>query len=609
MTTIVLERTSSAYVSQVEPTKRFGDNPSQLGMKNLSGQNRSSFVKFAIPAIVFDPTTVIASAAIVVRNAYSMPGQTLAASRVDAVWYGVSINWDNRPGVTGTAANVTKSGTQPAGTEWSMNVLSHLQALQVGGWNRGWRITTSDTSLRYLYNRQAGLEPRLVITYYAKPLTPNAASPTDGQVVSVAKPTLRMSGGAASDIASVQFKVSANADMSSAWDSGTIPSSETSIDLSAYGGAPAASVGVPMYWQGRWTNAGGATSGWSTPAQYTYRTIHSVSITVPADSPNNTVTDPTPPIGWSNSGGITQSQYRFFIEDPDQPAGSFLWDSGQITSAALTDQPDLPVLTETGKTYRVRVRTWDAYDRVADGGVPAYAEATKDFTFVLSGTVDPVTSLVATNLDPLPYVKLSFDRSTAADYFQIVRDGVAVAVLDAVDIFVSGTSYEWIDYEAPPYVQHTWIVRALVNGVTSSANPDVTMKLESGGLWLSEPETETYVPLITVDSQRLNLSEEGSTFRVLGARYAVRIRSGLNGYEGQIVGELMATPLSGVSTGMSIRDDFLAIREMDLPRLILTMADLSIPVQAYDMSVAPTPHRAENGDLRYVCSFNFHQVP
>ncbi|GAA3509952.1 hypothetical protein GCM10022234_00100 [Aeromicrobium panaciterrae] len=610
MTTLTIPRTSSATNYEGSPTAKYGSTQTLLYMSNQATKRRFAYVASAMPAILLNPNTEIQSAKLYFRNKDAWAGSNqVTATMLSGAWSAANLSWNVKPATTLLTASQTKVDAA-ANTLWELDVLAHLEAMQAGAPNRGWRLSTNSNTIRSIKNTGADAVA-LVVEYYVPPNKPTALSPADGQVVSLAKPSLKVTDVDPSLTAQVAIQVqmnSTNVWTAPTYDSGELPSTSSTVDLSTVVGSPTLSPGDTRWWRGRVKGTGNIWSPWSDGAEFQYQPLGTLAILVPDAPPNNEVTDPTPPIGWDPS--FVQTAYRMFIVDPDLPPDSWvLYDTGLIAGAADTDAPDEGVITVVGKTYRTIVRSWDGYNRVSNGGVPEYVEASRDFTFELSAGVDPVTALAAVDLNPYPFVKLTWSRTTEPDMFQIVRDGVQIALVQAVDATIGGDDYEWVDSTAAPRQEHTWIVRAIVNGETSATNPDVTAEINPRGIWLCDPENDVYVTVITQDAQSMVLSESGETFTVLNAEYSVRTVSSLRGYTGSITGELFATELTGSLTGAQLRDMFLDVRDRYVGRqMTLTLADMALRVVPFNMTVSPTPHPGRDGDYRYVCSFDFIEV-
>jgi hypothetical protein len=221
------------------------------------------------------------------------------------------------------------------------------------------------------------------------------------------------------------------------------------------------------------------------------------------------------------------------------------YDSARVaaTGTSIAHTPPPGVLIDT-QSYRLTVRAYDALDRERTPGDAPWAEATRDFTVNESATVAAVTTLAATAVAPYPWAQLTWNRATAPDSFNVVRDGEVVAEgLIAADLLVSGTQYRYEDRTAAANRSHVWSVQAVVNRVVSATNPTVTYTIPSYGVWLMDNERAIQVFIAPAPGSRdagsWGMGEDGTTFTPLGATRPVRVTASLRGWEGTISGVLL----------------------------------------------------------------------
>jgi hypothetical protein len=611
MTTVSPPRSASAYVQQASTTKKSGANPSTLTVSSVAAKNVYTYLAFGVPTEPLLPTSNITGAKLTIYTAAAWAAQTVEVRRLTAAFTASSVTWATKPtSDNGIIASVA-TGALAKNAKIEFNVLAILQAMQAdSSRNFGFEVRFNGGSHTYTLANSGAFVAVLSIDYTTQPATPTALSPADDQVVSVPKPTLRVvsaqTTGQALNAINVQVSPTHNPVGSFDYTRTDVP---TEVDLSIAPGAPTLAAHGASAWRARVRGFGNVWSNWSDWADYTYEPFGTLTILEPDVTPNDVVTDPSPPIIWSVSG-MTQTAFRVFFTDPSLPAGSdVIFDSGIIMGAATTYTPTQSVATVSGHQYKVIVRVWDDKARVVNGGATEFVQTERLFTFVLTATVDPFTGVAVVDMAPLPFVELVGTRSTPPDGVQIIRDGVSVGVFDAADLHVSGDDYAFIDTLADPRREHTWLMRAIVNGEVSATNTLVTEEINPAGIWLSQPEKDRYLPFITQSSQAIGVTEDGGTFQILNGNYAVRVFGTQHGWAGTIVGEILATELSGDTTGAGLFDLFMLMRADQGDPAILSLLDMAIKVVPFNMTIAPTPTPGKNGDYVYAASLEFIEAP
>ena len=375
-----------------------------------------------------------------------------------------------------------------------------------------------------------------------------------------------------------------------AFDSGTVTATEPELDLAttAYAGL---SAGVETRWRARAQDTSGLWSPWSDVERFRRDNKGTLSIVNPAASPNDFVSEWTPPLSWSLTGE-TQVAWRLRIVPDDDPATELYdtgWTKGTATSWTLPK-----AIIEDDQFYRVIVRIRDSKDREATPGDPAYTEASRTFQFREDATPAPVTGLTAGTLLPRPWVQLDFSRSTMPDAFNIVEvvDGVNKPYdsgLDPNDLFVSGTAYRYVIKDSRPGRNHTWKVQAVVNG-KSSPSPTVTLKTQIRGLWLidHERDIEVYMASPGRDIGEWTMGEDSTVMFPLGSERGVVITQALRGYEPNVTGTIVDGEAG--KTLDAWEDALLRIRNKPGQILTLSQAGDSIRGVAHNISISPTPN-------------------
>ena len=595
--TVVLRSAIDAWVDTTRPSKTF-EKGIRLG---LDSGEAYAFVYFARP---FPLGAQILAATLHFETAGSWGGTTptLTVRRTAAKPVFTQLTWNNKPGVTGGTVTASHASTGDRDV-WEFNVATLLQDVANGNAWYGFRIETSSTTLRYLRSAQAADgKPTLTVTWAEPPDTPTTLTPS-GAVVSIAKPVLTfdytdLSG--ATSPAAVQVQINGtNVFTAPSFDSGEVAVDLPRLDLAAtaYAGI---SVAATVYWRVRVKDSSGLWSQWSDGAAMTRQSKGTLTITNPAVSPNDYVQEFSPPITWTFSG-TTQESYQVDIVDPT--SGGVIYTSGRRTGTALshTLPADRDAVIANGGTYRVDVYVWDTLDRVATPGDPPHVLAQRTFTVLLDVGTTGVSALAAAVLSPEPGVSLTWTRATAPDSFTVLRNDVVVeANIPPGDVFVTGTSYAYVDRLGRPNVSSTWKVVANVNGKASSAS-SVAATPKPIGIWLLDLERSLELGITRTDGSTWELGEDGETFVALGASAGVRVTQGIRGWEGTITGALLGG--FGGRTLQQWVDEALQMRARPGRPYVLVVGTEAFQCSVDSLVVPPTG----KGGIRPV-AFNFAQT-
>lgn len=607
MSTQTLVRTASTWIREDLPTRRQGSNPTYLYVKAETGNSnnrRHPLINYALPAFLLDPQTKIVSATLVLTptaawSANSSIGVGLAAKG----WAASTAKWSLNLGMTDiiNKALVSPSKANP----FYVNVKPHLELIRGGKKFYGWRISTNNTTSRAFYNKGT-LAPTLIIEYTRAPSRPSVAAPTEGQVVNDPAPLVKMTqvDPTLTTINAIQVQVNTNESEIGTWDSGTVLSTETVLDLSTTSFPPVAVDGQSRWWRGRIRGDGDEWSEWTAWTEFVYDPLGTISIVTPGVAPNDFVNEQTPLFAWETFG-FDQEFYRALLFDHETNAK--LWDSDWVKDVDTSTHPPAGKIVRVDHPYRIEVWAHDGKDRSLSD-VDPYAKDVRVFTYKLAAAIEPVINLGVVPNEPLPLPKLVWERTPTADKYEIVRDGRVRDLVDAEDVLQGDGTFAYVDPTAAPRRPHTWTVRAVVNGLTSAANPSITDQVDSHGIWLIDLETDDYVTIITKTQQTMALTEDGGTFMPLNARYGVRITTSLHGYSGSVVGEILKTDLTGEETGQTMHDRFLQMRENKSSVMSLVLADAAYRIVPFDMTISESPEVGKDGDYVYPCSFSFIQV-
>jgi len=609
-TPVLVRNARDTYTQQNAASKNF-QATAKMALRTSSGANCYAYVYFTRP---FPLGVTVLSATLRVYQADTITGsRTITAKRVTTAWDVSRVNYANQPAATTTGQAALTWGAGPAGTELAFNVQPIMQAVADGAAWWGFRLEINEATARWLFSTQYAANPQyaptLEVAWSDAPDAPSTLAPAGNRAVSIAKPTLRfdftdVSGDTSLQAVQVQINPT-NVWTAPAFDSGAVATSDPQLDLNAtaYVGLAA---GASVFWRVRVQDGAGLWSAWSTPAQFRRVARGALTVTNPAVAPNNFVEETTPPISWTFTGA-TQQAFSVGISLVSDP-WTYLYMSGRKTSTDTSFTPPSGVLTQNGAAYRVSVWVWDNVDREAtpEDGVPTVVR--RDFTYNLTATVTPTTALTVTSQTPYPWAQLDWTRATAPDSFAIVRDGVVIRdnILPS-EVFVSGTSYRFVDRTAAPQRSTTWEVRAVVNGRTSSGNATATRTLTPKGIWLSDEARQLNVCILGRDGHadfEAEMVEAGENITVLGSAVPVRRTQAMGGYQGTVTGAIVSdAPVAGVSAQQA-RDTLLELKRFAGRTRWLTLGDMTIPVIIHNVSIAPTP----NPDIDFDVSFSFFQT-
>jgi hypothetical protein len=226
-------------------------------------------------------------------------------------------------------------------------------------------------------------------------------------------------------------------------------------------------------------------------------------------------------------------------------------------------------------TYTVVVRIWDAKQREATPGDPTYVEVTRDFTFV-PGATTGTTSLTAVAQDPKPAVLLTWQRTSAPDRFNVLRNGkiIAAGLLPdppPVGVFLSGTSYQWTDPSPSPARSLTYSVQAVVGGVASASNASAVVTVRSRGIWLKDPTSGLELCILGREGREFTLGEQAAVLQSIAVNAnKVAINQGLGGLEGHLAGTL--SDFNG-KTAQEWRDIYIQLRNLRVRSFWVTVGD------------------------------------
>lgn len=570
-----------AAVQDVRPSFPYGQ-PARVALKSGS---KIALARAPIPADI-PRNAVVTKADLVVATAFATSGsREIRAQRNTAMWAISNATWNNKPGVTGTVHDETV-GALAFNTPIRIDVSADVQAFVSGSAvNRGWRITTDDTTQWLVRGAWAAAgQPYLDFEYVVPGEPPEGLSP-DGGAVSVDKPTLTWMAEDSQVSCQVQIDPAADA-VSPDFDSGEVAESAGQYALtgSAYAGL---ADGASTSWRVRAKTDLGW-SDWSEWASFDRIDLPVVDIT----SPGATTGDKTPPITWTPAG----DSWRVVIYNG---SGKVIANSGIVSSG---DQEWTPAkaLTKVGQHAKVVVRVWDGEDRIATPGHPIYGEAEEVFELVATGDAPGADTISVSQVGVSPIMRVSWSGAVP-DLWKPTRDGKWMDT-------INGSRVDFYDYYATPRTQHEWKVLAATDaGATSPNGPTANATPYPMGVWLMDPDTEEVLFIMGADPVTTEMLDQAVTHAVLGGP-PVRRRIGTPPPSGTLAGELIDTPYTEDDYPVqALAATALSFKVSDQDRVYrLVWGDWNIPVTIGDVNVSPM----DPGDhqVGYVIGFKWWQT-
>jgi hypothetical protein len=605
---VLLKNAVDSYVNEKYPNTNYSNVDRIYLADNDLPDAKYGFIYFGLPSGL-QRATVISAKLRLYNGPTGWAGtSTINVHKLDGPFSATKVTFNNKPAATGLAATLTKS-SPTSGTLWEFDVTSTIQAVANGAPWYGLRLASSN-NYGYLWSAQAPdqVRPQLEIVYTTAPYPPSDLVPTNGQITSLAKPTLSWDfRDVAGDVTMAQFQLRLFSSLALANANGTgdvldttVASSVPQVDLddTAYGGL---ADGATVYWRVRVQDGAGLWSGWSPVGWFTRQAKGTLTLTNPPASPAE-VMDATPTITWTFTGQ-TQRAYRVIITDPATPS-RFLWDSGVVTSTANAVNVPAGIINTPGKSYFVIVHIADTHNRRSSPGDPTYVEATRTFTLSPSAATPPVTNLTGAADGFRAWYALEWDRTGSVDYFYILRDGVVVDEVTPAEVLVSGTHFRYVDRGASPRVNHTWSVAAKYDAIMSTSNPTVVGLVRLVTTHLSDVYGGHEVFLFNPNVQAAR-AESSEVHYPLGQASPVLITQALRGYEGTLAGVIVQDEVPGL-TGRQQLANLEYFKDNPGEVIRISWVDKVFKGVLYNITDSPVPH--PNGKVDHAVSASFFQT-
>lgn len=600
-----LTTAKDAFTAEAAPNQNF----STLVFLKLDGgagtDNKKAYIWFPRPVAV-NGQVIDATLKLYLQEAWAGGPHTITAKRITEAWSVNRVTWNNAPTVTATNQQTAAITGGTAGQEVTFDITAMVDDVAAGGAWQGIELSLDTTTTRALYSSEAPQQyrPVIVLSTSVLPDPPSNLSPDGARITSLTDPTFKWEFGSQNDEESqTEFKV--NVDNDSAFGSLHYDSGWTASELQKLDATTvvftALTNNTTYYWRVACRDENGLESDWSDTAEFTYRTLGTLTITEPT-ADNDDVEDDTPVITHTFSGR-TQTATKYVIAKLVDADYVDVYTRDYVATTDLDFTPPAGVITESGAKYKVTLYVRDEYQRPEN----EVQNASRIFDYVAGSTVTAPAALTATATTGLPFVRLAWTRVAIPDFFVLERDGVEVEVFTGLSADAGSNNFVHDYYGAQPFVEHDYTVRAKTSAVGTSQSPTAaSATLRPSGVWLAHADG-WYFRVLGENEVSSTMAEDGDTLKLLNRRDPVRVVSRLGGLEGQVSGPVTSTYLESSYDVDDYRDAlYTIIRDYGLTGdLRLIFGHRNIPVIVGNFSVAEWPNANEPV---YDVSFDYWQV-
>jgi hypothetical protein len=285
--TTSLRVTWATWVSQSAPTSNYFKKTGYLAVNNQSSHYKFAYLWFANPFPRTGANVLSAKLTLRTRKVTGSGTVNLGVDLATPYPVGIgSMNWNTRASAAGHKVQMTKSAPLAENAAWTFDVTEMMQTVGSGYGFNGFIISTTNTrDINIQGNMSAALDPVLEVEWTEAPLAPDQLAPSTGQATGVALPVLRWSfwdhaGATGLGAAHVQVASAEDGFGSPLWDSGSLPLTETQLDLSATD-CPAPAADTLRWWRVRNQDSAGLWSAWSDPVSWQWHPRLSVELVQP----------------------------------------------------------------------------------------------------------------------------------------------------------------------------------------------------------------------------------------------------------------------------------------------------------------------------------------
>lgn len=552
-----LRVTWSTWVSQSAPTSNYFKKTGYLSVSNQSSHVKFAYLWFANP---FPRTGANVLSAKLTLRTRKVTGSGTVNLGVDlATPYPVGIglmNWNTRASAAGHKVQLTKSAPLAENAAWTFDVTDMMQTVGSGYGFNGFIVSTTNTrDINIQGNMSAALDPVLEVEWTEAPLAPDQLAPSTGQATGVALPVLRWSfwdhaGATGMQSAQVQVASSEDGFASPVWDSGSLPLTETQLDLSGTD-CPAPAADTLRWWRVRNQDSAGLWSAWSDPVSWQWHPRLSVSLLQPEPDPVDVIGPELLTNGGfeSDLSGWTAAGWRVVTDSTQTPPNS-----AQCTTKA---SPLTQTVAVSGSVLRLSV--W-SLARSAD-------QATT--VTVTPNVGDPVSASV-------PVANDWVWRQTNLEVPITGASTAAVTVSGGAGVRVDSLSARVVTAGLPSFSDPTPVIQWRTEGDMPQSRWRASVSILDGSAWRVVAASGTVVSAETSWTPDVGLADAG-TVRIIVDVWDGRDRE--------------ATPGTPIYASASGDFTFQPSDTVEIPRDIELDADGILPVAALRFTRSEVPDR------------------
>jgi hypothetical protein len=604
MPTSTVRAGTSGWVSQQVSTKAYGAATTMQLAEQSGSTGYWKYPLLYIKSPAPSGATITSATLTVYARGASTGTRHLIAQRLTQTWKVSTVTYANRPAVFTTAADTDLVGTLADASPVTIDITDIVASWASGAANDGIMLSTDTTTTWTIYGYGSAYPPVLKVTWDDPPAKPTHLIPSGG-IVGLPAWTCQWAyadvDGDALQAVRVQLSATKNWTAPD-YDSGTVTTTHPELNLASFGYAGLAS-NASTYWRCQVQDSGGAWSVWSDPAQVTYISPGTVTLTGPTAADPH-IHDPAGEITWTFSGTPVTNRIQLL-----NASNAIIADSGLIVAPSGSSSGGWTIpagmINDTG-TYTVKVAIRDGLTRVSMPGSDGYARAQQAFTFAAVPTVAVPAALVASEVVDIPAVLLTWTDTGGPDYFTVYRDGSPlIYTLDANSVNTGGTAYAWTDYHAKVGVTHTYALRGVLAHQASNLSATATILLARSGIYLTDPATGRWFVVNGQDVSNWAMSDNVAVYSPLSSAQRVQVTQGQYGLAGTVSGVLLARP-GGTRTATDFEADLYVMKETPEATYRLVLGDINIPVKVSNLSVGPSPDSSAQ-NIRRIASYSFFQ--